>query len=100
MSTSNPTRRELDPVIAARIDRIQQSVFEASGVIEAVRASLHAHHCERIGQTAVIDLVNALSAAQATLGSVGDRLDIANLGDGSRRAVVETEKTELLDDAA
>lgn len=100
MSTSNPTRRELDPVIEARVNLIQQTTFEACGVIEAVRATLYAHHCEWIGQTAVIDLVNALAAAQAQLARVTDRLDTANLKDGSRRAVVETEQAALLDDAA
>lgn len=92
--------REIDSVISARLDRIQQAVFEASGVIEAVKGLLYDHHEEYVGTSAVIDLVNALRSALATLGDVTDRLDSAHLCNGSRAAVVRTETVELVDEAA
>lgn len=97
---SLPERRPLDPVIEARVVGAQISVFEAQGAIEAVRAVLAAHNEEYLGLVAVVDLNNALRLALAMLGRVTDRLDLANLRDASRRAVVETTSMEEVDDAA
>ena len=95
-----PALRPLDPVIAARVEGAQVSVFEARGAIEAVRAVIAAHTEEYPGQVAAVDLNNALRFALSVLWSVTDRLDPVNLCDPSRRAVVETSSMKEVDDAA
>lgn len=105
MSDTNPTgtpaRRALDPVIEARVARIQLDADKATGVIESVRAVLNAHHCDRLADgTALIDLSNALNLALAELATVTDRLDVVNLADPSRRVDVQSTGLEELVDAA